>query len=201
VTDEEFLEEYRQGLRETLDGLSGAKKRERELWVCETFLRNLGTVYDQSEVRSVDDESPDVLFRDARFEIKERLDPNRRRTDEYRRALEQAEQMTERNQIFTFFEPTDLTPNEIFANILPNLEGWRHHYEPRFRATLDLLVYYNAIGSFFKDVPELPDASAVAAYGFRSVSATTGSRAWVLWASDAAPALLADNRGLIRRGT
>lgn len=200
MTDEAFLEEYRQGLRETLDNLSGAKKREREIWVCTTFLTNLGVPYDPSEVCSVDDESPDVFFRQARFEIKERLDPNRRRTDEYRQALERAEAMTARSEIFTFFEPTDLTPADIFTNLVPELETWSRHYEPRFRSVTDLLVYYNSIGSFFKDVPELPDTTAVEIYGFRSVSVTTDSRAWVIWAGGTAPTFLAEKLGHIRRG-
>jgi hypothetical protein len=200
MSDEEFLEEYRQGLRDAIEWFSNENKRNREIWVVLRFLNLLDVSPLESEVSSVDDLAPDVLFRDARFEIKEFLMPDRRRTDEFKAALARAESPTFTvDQAFECFTPKDLTTEMILNDIFDRLPGWQK-YEPRFRSSLDLLVYHNRDGHFFKVTSSLPDASQLASSGFRSVSVCTESFAWVLWASPTAPKWIASQLGILRHG-
>jgi hypothetical protein len=200
MSDEEFLEEYRQGLRDAIEWFSNENKRKRELWVALQFLSLLGVSHLEEEVLSVDDVAPDVLFRDARFEVKEFLIPDRRRTDEFKEALARAESPTfTADQAFEFFMPKDLTTEMILNDIFDRLPGWQK-YEPRFRSSLDLLVYHNRDGYFFKPSSFLPDTARLASFGFRSVCVCTESFAWILWASSTAPTWIAAQRGTIRRG-
>jgi hypothetical protein len=139
-----------------------------------------------------------VLFREARFEVKELLDLGRRRTDEYREELRRAEQASSSEELWEYFTPEDLTPEMIVSDIESRISDWAAMYEPRFRSTLDLLVYHNRVGMFFKESPNTPQVAFLEEYGFRSVSMTTNSRAWVLWAGLSSPELLTALVGLIR---
>src|SRR5260221_5109724 len=85
--DEEFLEALRRGLRESVAFWSPDKKLERETYTVRTLLRHLGVEHDEAEIPPEPAEPPDMNFRGARFEIKEMLDRDRRRHDEYRQKL------------------------------------------------------------------------------------------------------------------
>jgi hypothetical protein len=198
MDDDDLLEEHRQGLRDSLRWFSNAKKKEREIWVCQQFLQNLGVAFDFAELIPVEDQVPDVLFREARFEVKEILNPGRRRTDEYKEDLRRAEQASSSEELWEYFTPEDLTPEMIVNDIGGRISDWAAMYEPRFRSTLDLLVYYNRVGMFFKETHHTPQAAFLGEYGFRSVSMTTGSRAWVLWAGLSSPDLITSLAGSIR---
>ncbi|HEY3568160.1 MAG TPA: DUF1780 domain-containing protein [Thermoanaerobaculia bacterium] len=200
MSDEEFIEEYRQGLRDAIAWFSNENKRKREIWVVSLFLNLLGLSPLEAEVLSVDDVAPDVLFRDAYFEVKEFLIPGRRRTDEFKEALARAEspRFTVR-QAFEYLMPQDLTAEMILNDIFDRLPDWQK-YEPRFRSSLDLLVYHNRDGYFFKPTAFLPDTERLASSGFRSVCVCTDSFAWVLWASSTAPEWIASQVGTIRHG-
>jgi hypothetical protein len=168
-------------------------------WVCDRFLQNLGVSFAPTELVSVDDQAPDVLFREVRFEVKEWLDQDRRRTDEYREELRQAKLASSSEELWEYLTPEDLTPDMIVSDIESRISGWAAKYEPRFRGSLDLLVYHNRAGHFFKKSPVVPSTDTFSTFGFRSVSMTTDSRAWVLWASPSAPSPIASMVGSIRR--
>lgn len=196
--DDGHLEERRQGLRDSLQWFSNSKKRDREIWVCHQFLEHLGIAFDSAELVSVEDQAPDVLFREARFEVKELLDTGRRRTDEYKEDLRRAEQASSSEELWECFTPEDLTPKMIVSDIEGRISDWAALYEPRFRSTLDLLVYHNRARMFFRESSVTPQVTSLEKHGFRSVSMTTGSRAWVLWAGPSSPGLIASLAGLIR---
>ena len=199
MNDEDTLEEYRQGLRDSLKSFSNSKKKEREVWVCDQFLQNLGVAFSPTELVPVADQAPDVFFREVRFEVKEWLDQARRRTDEYREKLRQAEQASSTKELWEYLPTEDLTPETIVNDIESRIPDWAAQYEPRFRASLDLLVYHNREGYFFKKSPVIPPTDTFISYGFRSVSMTTNSRAWVLWAGPSAPSLIASMVGSVLR--
>src|SRR5688572_24417938 len=88
--EETYLAEHRKALLESVAFWSPGKKLERELWVAKTFLRHLKVQYAESELVPETSEPPDINFRGARFEIKEILDSDRRRHEEYREKLAKA---------------------------------------------------------------------------------------------------------------
>lgn len=67
--------------------LSNARKWERERWVCQRLLQGLNIPYRVDEFAPAG-EPPDVLFRDASFEVFFVLDEGRRLNDEWRDELQ-----------------------------------------------------------------------------------------------------------------
>ena len=90
MTDDELLRERIASLEESVSYFSSSAKADRELWVCDSFLRNLGIQDARARLSPMDDDPPDVAYLDLRFEVKEILDPGRRRHAEYKLALERA---------------------------------------------------------------------------------------------------------------
>lgn len=88
AAEQVYLEEQRKALRESVAFWSPERKLERELWVVKTFLRHLDVQYSDTELTPESSEPPDINFRGARLEIKEILDQDRRRHEEYRQKLE-----------------------------------------------------------------------------------------------------------------
>ena len=84
MNDEEYVAERRRALKESVDFFASKNKIEREKMVVAETLTNLGVNYSEDELSPVSDEPPDIRFQDAEFEIKEIMDPDRRRHLEYK---------------------------------------------------------------------------------------------------------------------
>ena len=192
--DEEALEDYRDGLSATIDYFSSKNKAAREAWTCHEFLRNLGVRYRKDEVTAPASDPPDAIFRSAAFEIKEVLDPGRRRHAEYKQSLQRALQAKSTDDIYSLFAPKDLTASDVLVRVEEVLKAYSSHYPSEVKSGLDLLVYVNLIEHFFKD-SAMPSASHLGQFGWRSISAITGSHALVFHAAPGAPRFLAIRRG------
>lgn len=199
MTDQEFLEDRRSALRESVKYFSGKNKAARERWVCHEFILNLGFVADEAEVKTSNDDPPDVVFRNCRFEIKEILDQGRHRHAEYKASLQRALVATEPQELLTSFTPKDITPQQIGDLIVKELEARLQHYAPTIRQHLDILFYVNLKEHFLKAGP-MPPAIEFAPYGWRSVSAIMDGGALVMFAAPDAPACVASSVGkLVQR--
>ncbi|MDX6769107.1 MAG: DUF1780 domain-containing protein [Elusimicrobiota bacterium] len=196
MTDQEFVEDRRRALSESVEYFSAKNKIERELWVCVEFLKNLGVRFEDKEARPWSDEPPDVVFRDARFEIKEILDPGRRRHAEYKLDLEKAQAAKKPEDFLEPFTPLDITPLQIADRLRPELEKLALHYEPSARARMDLLFYVNLQDHFLLKGP-MPGRAAFAAYGWRSISVLKGWGALVYYAAEDAPTFLRSSEGVL----
>ena len=196
MSDQEFLEDRRHALRESVKYFSAKNKPERERWVCDEFIQNLGFSFNETEVIAVEDEPPDVVFRDCRFEIKELLDPGRRRHAEYKASLQKALEVTDPQDLLKQFSPQDITPTQIGDRILTELEALKNHYATGARRNLDILFYVNLQDHFLKVGP-MPSALEFAPYGWRSVSAVMGWGGLVLFSASDAPSLLTNNVGTL----
>jgi hypothetical protein len=139
MENEEFLKDRRCALEKSIEYFSAKNKQERERWVCTEFIKNLGIAFDETEVLSPNDDPPDVTFRDARFEIKEVLDPGRRRHAEYKASLRKAVETSDPLDLVGQFTLQDnITPLQLGNRILKELESFNGHYAPSVRANLDL---------------------------------------------------------------
>jgi Putative endonuclease, protein of unknown function (DUF1780) len=196
MSDEEFLEDRRRALKESVEYFSSANKAAREEWVCTKFLASLSLYFEAGEVLPQTDDPPDVMFRDARFEIKEILNLGRRRHAEYKQALAKALVASSPAELFQPFTPEDITPGKIGTLILPELAGLTSHYEPRLRASLDLLFYVNLTNHFFKMGP-MPNAELFSGFGWRSISVLEGQSALVFYAASNAPDFLRAKMGAV----
>lgn len=189
--DQAYLEDVRKGLLEAVAFWSPERKVERETWTVKTFLGHLGLEYAESEVEPEPNEPPDIVFRDARFEIKEMLDSDRRRHDEYRKKLEKAKSAKSALDLMEQYTPQDLTYREIGDRVTKILQDASEHYAPKAVAQLDMLIYVNLLRRIVDATSPIPDASLFAPFGWRSVSVVRSSGACVLCAR-------ADTPGFIR---
>lgn len=168
------------------------KKPERERWVCAEFVENLGITFNETEIVSPDDDPPDTIFRDARFEIKEILNPQRRRHSEYKAELKRVQIISNPQDLLKSFTPQDITPQQVSVLILNELKDISDHYAPSVRTNIDLLFYVNLKSHFLKTGP-MPVNQIFRPFGWRSVSAVIGWGALVFFAESHALSILHAN--------
>lgn len=193
--DEEFLEALRRGLRESVAFWSPDKKLEREIYTVRTLLRHLDVEHDEAEIKSEPSEPPDMNFRDARFEIKEMLDHDRRRHDEYRKKLKKAMCAKSPRELMEQYTPKDLTFREIGDRVVHILQGASTHYAPKAIEQLDLLIYVNLLRRIVDLESPVPDPSDFSKFGWRSISVVRSSVACVFYARADAPQFLRSHVG------
>ncbi|MEH6503809.1 MAG: DUF1780 domain-containing protein [Cycloclasticus sp.] len=186
MTDEEFLEDRRSALHESVEYFSAEHKPEREQWVCIEFLTNLGLAFNEDEVLSSKEDPPDVLFRDAAFEIKEILDPGRKRHDEFKKSYQKALEATKPEDLLTEYTPIDITPDQISILILKELERLQYRYAPAVKSNLDLLFYVNLTDNLLKE-GAMPSAQQFDTFEWRSISAIFGWGGLIFFANAISP--------------
>jgi hypothetical protein len=185
-----YLEEHRKVLLESVAFWSPENKLERELWVVRTFLRHLDVQYSDTELAPESSDPPDINFRDARFEIKEILDPDRRRHEEYRRKLAKAISATRLRDLVEQYTPKDLTHEQVGDHVVQTLEGLSKHYAPKAIQQFDLLLYVNLLRRIVDPESPVPSPTRFSSYGWRSLSVVRSSFACVLLARADAPDFL-----------
>lgn len=180
--DQEFLAQRIKDLEASVAYFAPGNKQESERWVANSFVQNLRIPYTQAEIVSPDDGPPDVEFRDARFEIKEILDPGRRRHDEYKQELERARNLSESKDLLKMFTPKDISLEEIYRLCEQVAFGLDKKYPKAVRESLDLLLYVNLTDVVYVTEQPYPDTSALACSGWRSVSFVMGQRSCCFYA-------------------
>jgi hypothetical protein len=190
MSDEEYLASVRKAREESVRFFDAANKAERERWVANEFLENLGIEFTESEIQCVADEPPDIRFRSASFEVKEILGKGRRRHAEFKIALKQANLAKSPKDLLEPVTPRDITYTEICNLVEAEVVRFSEKYAPATRCNLDLLFYVNLEDVFGYVATPLPPSSKWEAYGFRSISVVMGRLAGVLMAAQTAPAFL-----------
>jgi hypothetical protein len=192
MSDEEYLASVRKAREESLRFFDSSNKPERERWVVNEFLGNLGLEFTESEIQSVADEPPDIRFRSASFEVKEILDEGRRRHADYKTALAKANSARSPKDLLEPVAPRDITYAEICNLVESEVVRFAAKYAPATRSNLDLLFYVNLENVFGYFATPLPPSSKWDPYGFRSISVVMGRLAGVLTAAQVAPDFLKD---------
>ena len=181
--------------KRNVEYFSNANKKDREIRIVKFFLDILRVNHQEKELIPAKDEPPDVLFRDARFEIKEILPKNSRRDGECKESLGKAETAKTIKELWRDEEPQSVTLNEIMVRIEENLQQLSTIC-PTVREGTDLLLYVY-LATFYKLEPyNIPQNCK----DWRSVSICTNSKlAIVLFASQSAPDFIRVNiKRLIR---
>ena len=186
---ENLLEAARASARAEERFFSNAAKVERELWVAREFLSILKVPFNDSELISTPQYSDaDILFRDARFQIKEIPDPAILRGAELKARRLRVEAATCVEDLLEPAEAHDIILSNAYLLILDRATTQR--YAPAVKASLDLLCYvtrpYSGLGTK-EEQRQLADT------GWRSISCLYGSRALVLARSANAPTFLRAN--------
>jgi Putative endonuclease, protein of unknown function (DUF1780) len=180
-----------ESLEQSIAFFGNEGKWEREKWVVERLLEALSVVFDDGDLQQAT-EPADVKFGDAKFQVKEVMDP-RQRQDEYRQQLERTKKAKTRSDLTDQYSPKDVALSEIVERCVARSVELRTKYGPKERRGLDLVCYFN-----FKEYHEGFSAFAVPSdHEFRSLSVVSNSFRVVLYAQADAPDLLRDNVGKV----
>lgn len=192
MDDREFIDDRIAALKESVKYFGNKNKPERERCVCAEFLSNLRIPFADADIQSPATDPPDVVFADARFEIKEILDPGRKRHDEYKQQLAHAERATDPHELLTLFTPKDITPTEICQRVLETLQELGDRYLAGERSGIDLLFHVNLKHHTLTE-GLLPDLTRLREFGWRSINVLMGWSSFVLYAAEDAPSFLIES--------
>jgi len=177
--------------------LSNARKWERERWVCQRLLDALNIDYGTDEF-GPGQEPPDVLFREASFEVFLVLDAGRRLNEEWREELQRRRNAFSLSQLIRREpRPRRISAAELQGLLAPTLRKKAHNYRERGidLGELDMLAYINLkrVAPDFNS--SFPPPSEYLRQGWRSLSLVGPNFARVLFAHGDAPPFLRSNLG------
>lgn len=197
MSDEEYLRAQREALAQSVAFFAAKNKGEREVWVARAFLQNMNIPFSDQEIILAPDDPPDVVFHDAQFEIKEIMDPNRRRHAEFKEALEKARAATSPSELATEYTPKDITLQELYELVASNSSEYQKNYATNFCNTLDLLFYVNLIDVTALIQQDFEDRKVFEQCPWRSISFVMGYHAGVLHSAPNAPEFIRNGVGKI----
>ncbi|OHC26461.1 MAG: hypothetical protein A3J71_17320 [Pseudomonadales bacterium RIFCSPHIGHO2_02_FULL_60_43] len=178
--------------------LSNARKWERERWVCQRLLQALNVSHRLDEFSAANHEPPDVLFREASFEVFFVLDEGRRLNDEWRAELERRRSAFSLSQLVRReTKPRRIAAGELQQRLTPTLRKKAHNYKERGLdlGELDLLAYVNLKRAVPDFNSHFPPPTEFLRQGWRSLSLVGPTFARVLFAHPSAPDFLRNNLG------
>ena len=178
--------------------LSNARKWERERWVCQRLLQALNVSHRLDEFSAANHEPPDVLFREASFEVFFVLDEGRRLNDEWRAELERRRSAFSLSQLVRReTKPRRIAAAELQQRLTPTLRKKAHNYKERGLdlGELDLLAYVNLKRAVPDFNSHFPPPTEFLRQGWRSLSLVGPTFARVLFAHADAPDFLRNNLG------
>jgi len=197
--EQEYLDELREKTRQDKDFLRTKGPKEQK--IVETFLKICGIQYQKNEIKISKTEPPDIIFKEAKFEVTEvgLLDTNRKRDDEYKQMLEQ---LKNANKIKDLIEPYKSLPaidkSQLKERIMQGAVN--KQYDIQTKQSLDLLVYINS--KLFLGYDPSSDNTTLFDEEFnnwRSVSFVMGWHAGIIYCNNTAPKFLRDlnQKGII----
>jgi len=178
--------------------LSNARKWERERWVCQRLLQGLNIAHRNEDFTPAGQEPPDVLFRDASFEVFFVLDEGRRLNDEWREELQRRRSAFSLSQLVRReVKPKRISAPELLQRLAPTLRKKAHNYRERGLDLSELDII--AFASLKREVLDLnshfPPPTEYLRQGWRSLSLVGPTFARVLFAHPGAPDFLRTNLG------
>jgi hypothetical protein len=198
MDDSDYLRLLTHQAEQANEFLSNARKWERERWVCQRLLQALNVSHRLEEFSAAEQEPPDVVFRDASFEVFFVLDEGRRLTDEWRAELERRRSAFSLSQLVKReAKPRRIGATELQARLAPTLRKKAHNYSERGLdlGELDMLAFV----SLKRAVPDFnshfPPPTEFLRQGWRSLSLVGPTFARVLFAHPDAPDFLRSNLG------
>jgi putative endonuclease (uncharacterized protein DUF1780) len=199
-SEHEYLEKLRAHASHAVEYLGNRHKPERERAVCRALLRCLGVSFADEEIVASTIEPVDVEFRDARFQVRDRLVPGTRRHAEWKARLAQATEARSMDDAIAPWpgepnwtgETTPMTLTELTAAVTEALEQKLTRYGGQAGcAGLDALVYADLTWTHRLLLDSEPgNPSRLLEQGWRSVAVLFPPIGIVLCASEAAPSFL-----------
>jgi hypothetical protein len=212
--EKQKLEDIKEFDRDSVRFFGNKCKDLRERKTVEAFLKVCGLAFGDDEVISYCPEPPDVLFRNARFEVVEIQDEGRKRHKEYK---ERAKKSVSASRLVDHLEESwqnsaPIKFSELLVLIEKEVDKKYNKYMNRkdgmidFGA-LDILVYVNLLNRHLRANAKvkctLEFSSKVKRQGWRSISfimvpSTVPSYAGVVFVAQDAPDFIKDLQGSVR---
>ncbi len=186
-----WKQEYSRGLEESLAFFRRASKPEQEKWVVRRLLSALALEFDESEIKRGKEEPTDIMFRDAHFQVKEVLDPGRKRTEQYIQKLERAKVANSFQDVLEHYTPQDISFREIVEHCAKYASDICKHYGPNERRRTDLICYFNYVDYHETDTGKIEAGNQ----DFRSFSVVSNRFCAVINAVVDAPRFLSEKTG------
>jgi hypothetical protein len=186
--------------KDTVDLLSNNRKWERECWVCLEFLKAMQVNISQSDLVKPDKEPPDVICRDANFEVFIVLDKDRKLHAEWKQKLAARKSSESLEDLLEPYRPPGKIRGEkIITFLTPTLSNKRQDYIKRgiSLGDLDVLAYVNLNKYTLDFKTPFPWPNQLQHQGWRSISIFGNSYCWVLYARKSAPDFLRSFAGKI----
>jgi len=189
-TETDYLEKLRKHASDTRAFLSNKAKPERERSVCRAFLRAIGVSFQDYELVAPTDEPADVAFRSARFQIREILEPNRRRGDDWKETEEKYVEVNSLDELTEpYSPPTSVGLGALVLKIVEALSEKAQKYGAGCN-DIDALVYVNLKDQFLAADSDLPNLDKLRSQEWRSVSFVFPPYGVILFATSMAPNFL-----------
>ncbi|MCU1727629.1 DUF1780 domain-containing protein [Pseudomonas sp. 7P_10.2_Bac1] len=178
--------------------LSNARKWERERWVCQRLLQGLNIPYHSEDFTQANQEPPDVLFGEARFEVFFVLDEGRRLNDEWREELQRRRSAYSLSQLVRReARPKRIPANKLLQRLGPTLRKKAKNYQERDidLGQLDIVAFSSLKREVLDLNSHFPPPTEYLRQGWRSLSLVGPTFARVLFAQPDAPDFLRNNLG------
>lgn len=186
----EYLKMLRKHAKDTRAFLRNEAKPERERSVCRAFLRAIGVAFEESEVVAPATEPADVDFRTARFQIREVLDPGRKRGDDWKRKEMKYLEATSLDELMEpYSPPTPVTLPILVPEVIKALSEKSRKYGAGC-SDIDALVYVNLQDQYLAVHSEMPALDELKRQGWRSVVLLFSPYGVILFAKPTAPDFL-----------
>ncbi|WP_119271587.1 DUF1780 domain-containing protein [Taklimakanibacter deserti] len=198
--DEAYLASLRTHAAETRTLFSNPMKPKRERMVVRAYLRCLGIPFTEDEIASSNDEPVDVLFGDARFQIRDIVGDRLRAKEWVERELRYQAARTVSDVKDPYIPSAAISLDQVTKMVANALAGKARHYAPASITTLDALVYLDLANSHLWPLEPTPAAAVIdelTRQCWRSVSLLAVPYGVVLMASTNAPEFLKTKAGLI----
>lgn len=186
----EYLRKLQEHVAQARRLFSNKMKPERERMVCRAFLRCLGVAFREKEIATSNTEPIDVIFRSAKFQIRELMEPNRKRGDELKELQQKVKNATSIEDLITpYSPPRRLAFQALVLELIKALGEKAMKYGVGCR-DLDALVYVDLERRYLDANSVIPDLSKLKSQGWRSVSVLFPPYSVVLSVESAAPVFI-----------
>jgi hypothetical protein len=193
--EDDWWKRETEGRKANVRFFSDANKPEREAAPVRELLRYFGVTHEEADLeRHPRDDDVDVSVFDARFQVSEHLDADRRRHDEFREALSRVEHAQPGDMGALEVPRTDSRAMDL-SELVSRLAGDEHlarkTRKTAGRRRLDLLIYVNLRDRHLYPVPvAVPPLNIIEQMGWRSVAVLWPPHALVLSAQPDTPDFL-----------
>jgi len=185
---------------DTVDMFSSHRMGERERRAAAAFLRCLGVDFSPDELVTPEGDPPDIIFRDARFELMIMLDDGRKMHADWKEKANQRSAAHFLDNLIESYHPSVPIPlGDVVSVVIARLGKKVSHYGSITCSQLDALVYINFLGRHLYPLSEAHVPRELQAQGWRSVSFFFAPYSHVLSVTPDAPTFLRRIEGRMRQ--